>query len=128
MNVPASSAEDRSLTLCGYRWKLRYSAKALRAIQLTFGSLTAFMSKLVSHSFGQGLPLETQAFLIWAGQLSAEPKLKRGEVIARLTAMDPRARRILVTWAASECIQAIIQLAGAEIAQALPLPEEDESE
>lgn len=126
MNVPASSAEDRSLTLCGYRWKLRYSAKALRAIQLTFGSLTAFMSRLVSHSFGQGLTLETQAFLIWAGQLSAEPKLKRGEVIARLTAMDPRARYLLVTLATSECIRAILEYAGAEIAKILP-PSEDEN-
>lgn len=120
-----STLTDNSLVLCGHRWNLRYSARALRAIQQGYGSLTAFVSQLVSHSFGHGLPLETQAFLIWAGQLSAEPKLKRGEVIARLTGMDPKARQILVTWAASECIRAILEYAGAEIAKALP-PSEDE--
>lgn len=121
----SKSTEDRSLELGGHRWDLRYSARALRTIQMSYGSLTAFVSQLVSNAFGQGLPLETQAFLIWTGQLSAEPKLKRGEVIARLTAMDPRARHLLVTWAASECTRAILEYAGAEIAKVLP-PSEDE--
>lgn len=124
MNTP----EDRSIELGGHRWDLRYSARALRAIQMTQGSLTAFVASLVSHSMGQGLPLETQALLVWAGQIATEPKLKLGKVEVLLRTMHPKLRHLLVTWAASECIQAIIQLAGAEIAQALPLPEEDESE
>ena len=120
------ASEDRSITLCGYRWDLRYSARALRAIQMTHGSLTSFVATLVSHSFGQELPLATQAFLIWAGQIAAEPKLKCGQIVARLTAMDPKARQILVTWAASECVRAIIEYAGAEIAKALPLLEDED--
>lgn len=125
--MSGATSLDRSIELGGHRWDLRYSARALRAIQMTHGSLTAFVSSLVSHAFGQGLPLETQAFLIWAGQIAAEPKLKRGQVIAWLTAMDPRARHILVTLAASECIQAILEYAGAEIAKALPLQEDEDA-
>lgn len=121
-----STLTDNSLVLCGHRWNLRYSARALRAIQQGYGSLTAFVSQLVSHSFGHGLPLETQAFLIWAGQLSAEPKLKRGEVVARLTAMPPQARYLLVTWAVAECVRAIIEYANAQIASALPFLEGEE--
>lgn len=116
---------DRSCEIGGHRWDLRYSARALRALQLIHGSLPSFVANLVGHSMGKGLPIETQAMLVWAGQIAVEPKLKRGKVEALLRSMDPRARHLLVTWAAADCTSAILQIAGAEIARALPFSQED---
>lgn len=111
--------------LGGHTWDLRYTASALRALQMTYGSLPAFVAKLVGHTMGAGLPIEMQAVLVWAGQVSAEPRLKLRRVEALLRSMDPRSRYLLVTWAAADCCRAILEIAEAQINAALPLPLED---
>lgn len=117
---------DTSCSLRGYRWDLRYTASALRVIQMTQGSLESFAQQAMNQNFGMGLSSDTQALLIWAGQLAADPKIKLGQVKRRLTEMGDQGRLIMVNWASIEFCRTVFDMATAQIAAAHPDPTDPE--
>ncbi|MBY6278408.1 MAG: hypothetical protein CWE10_20115 [Symbiobacterium thermophilum] len=126
-----TTAPGQTATSCelgGHVWDLRYTATALRLLQMTFGSLEQFAVRLIKENMGQGLSLKTQAILIWAGQRAVEPNLKLRWVERFLRAADPRIRAILVTWAAADFTRAVLELAAARLDALNPPADPDDED
>lgn len=124
----AVQVSPTSCELGGHVWDLKYTATALRSLQMTLGSLEQFALRLMKEGMGKGLSLETQALLVWAGQRAVEPKIKLKWVKRFLSSVHPQVRFLLVTWAAADFCNAVLQLAEAQIAAAIPKPADDEDE
>ena len=121
----AAVLEDRSCVLGGHRWDLRYTASALRALQMRLGNLEEFSARLIAQNMGNGMTTDTQVLLIWAGQKAVQPKIKLGTVRRLYQAMHPQIRTLLITWAAADFSTALLAMAGARIAAEHPEPAED---
>lgn len=124
--TPAKTAT--SCELGGHVWDLKYTATALRHLQMIFGSLEQFATQLLKENMGQGLSLKTQAILIWAGQKAVEPKLRLRWVERFLRTADPRVRMLLVTWATADFARAVFELAAARIDAANPPVGQDDED
>lgn len=124
--APAQTAT--SCELGGHVWDLKYTATALRHLQMIFGSLEQFATQLLKENMGQGLSLRSQAILIWAGQRAVEPKLKLRWVERFLRTADPRIRLLLVTWATSDFARAVFELAAARLEAANPPVDPDDED
>jgi len=121
--------QDTSCVLGGHRWDLEYPPSALRALQMQCGDLPSLAVSIASQAMGAGLKDDLAVLLVWAGQKHAEPKLKRSWVKRFLEAVDPRIKRILLAWAGAEFCKAVLDIAAAQLATALPYPpEEDDDE
>lgn len=126
--VTASAPSPTSCELGGHVWDLKYTARALRHLQMTMGSLEALAQRLINENMGTGMSLRTQALLIWAGQRAVEPKIKLGWVKWFLESTAPQIRLLLVTWAAADFCRAVLEIAEAKIAAALPEPVDPDDE
>jgi hypothetical protein len=117
-----TTISDRSWTVQGYRWDLKYSALAIRALQMTCGSLESLTARITEQSMGLGLSLDMQVLIIWAGQQSTDRKATLKSIKRRLIAMGDKGRALLITWAAADYCNAILQKQSA----GLPQPATDE--
>lgn len=123
------TSADTSCVLGGHRWDLKYPPSALRALQMSYGDLVSLAVEITRQSMGAGLKEDLAVLLIWAGQKHAEPKLKRSWVKRFLETVDPRLKMILLAWAGTEFCKAVLDIAAAQLAAALPSPpEEDDDE
>lgn len=124
--APAQTAT--SCELGGHVWDLKYTATALRHLQMIFGSLEQFVNRLIQENMGQGLSVRSQAILIWAGQRAVEPKLKLSWVEQFLLTVDPRVRLLLVTWASADFTRAVLELTAARLDAANPPADQDDED
>lgn len=113
-----------------WKWDLRFSHSALRAVESVHGSLFGLARKLVGAvgpmGFTAPISMDTGALLVWAGESWRQPKLTLAKTKRRLEAMSELERRLLMTWAVADFLKAAVELLEPEIAKLVPVDEDDE--